>query len=263
VKKRTKTRSSTSSDISDRFIDVKEIPVYVKALIYGPSGTGKTTFMGSFPKPLLVIDCRDMGTKSIRTAPDTKVLSVTSWNDIEEAYWYLKNNPTKFKSVIWDTITQAQDLCMKKVKGQTLESASGKTTRNAWGEVGEMMKSWILLFRDLDMHVGFTAQDRLKSNEEETEDDMMVPQVGPFASPSVVKILNAAVDVIGYSFIREIEVKKTNPKTKKIKTSIETQYCLRVGPHSRYITKIRNEAGKEYPHIVVNAKYDDILKIIL
>lgn len=253
----------SSDDISSRFIDVQEIPIFVKALVYGPSGTGKTTFMGSFPKPLLILDCRDKGTKSIRTSPDTKVLSVTSWSDIEETYWYLKENPHVFKSVVWDTVTQAQDICMRKVKNQSLEASAGKTTRSAWGDVTELMKSWILLFRDLDMHVGFIAQDRLSGGEEEVEDGMIVPQVGPFVSPSVAKILNAAVDVIGYTFVRELEVKKKNPTTGKIKTSFETQHCLRIGPHSRYITKIRNEAGKSYPHILVNAKYEDILKIIL
>jgi len=265
VKKRSTTIGSNSggkfANLEKRIVSVDEVPIYLKVCAYGRTGTGKTHLLGTFPKPLLVLDFRDKGTKTIRSRDDTKVIQVTSWDDVEELYWYLVENPRGYKSVGWDTTTQAQDLVLSKIKGPR----GGSTSRRVWGDVSELMKTWILNYRDLEMNVCFTAQDRISSTDDEDIDDEgeLIPEVGPYVIPSVAKILNAAVDIEGNTYIREVEKTVKNRKTKKTKTIYVPQYCMRIGPHSRFITKIRKdpEVDGDIPRLIIDPSYDKLLKI--
>src|SRR5512139_789011 len=114
-----KTATATApSDIESKIIPVNEVPVYLKVLVYGRSGTGKTTFIGTAPKPLLILDVREQGTTSIRSREDTFVLRLEEWDELEEIYWYLAGSgKDRFKTVAIDTVTPLQDLALKKVTG--------------------------------------------------------------------------------------------------------------------------------------------------
>lgn len=262
TKKRKRPNSSPKSDtstinIEDRIKPVEEIDDYLKSLFYGRSGTGKTTIAGTFPTPHLLLDVRDKGTKSIKKVPGIKVFQVESWNDFEEIYWYLYNNPTKYKTVTIDTVTQLQDLCLQKVKNSTEAS---KTSRQAWGEVGELMKAWIIRYRDLPLHVNFLAQPRTDTEDNDSEE--LVPEMGAGVSPATQKILHAAVDIIGYTFIRETE-KKIKTKEGKTKITNIEEYCLRLGPHPIMATKFRKDKNLKtpVPSVMVNANFEELYEL--
>src|SRR5690554_76072 len=94
VKKAKKTANpSDGLDLleSGRIVPIGESSEWVSMVVYGRSGTGKTTFIGTMPKPLLVLDINDRGTASIKAQPDTYVMEVTSWDEVEEVYWYLQS----------------------------------------------------------------------------------------------------------------------------------------------------------------------------
>ena len=137
------------------------------------------------------------------------VLDVETWESFEEAYWWLKQNPTKYKTVVIDTITQLQQIVVEEIGGRKAEKAGkaagdwGTMTKGDWGEVSSRLKTWITNYRDLPMEVVFLAQDRVFNvDEEENQDGMIDPEVGPRLSPSVNSHLCAAVSVIGNTFIR-------------------------------------------------------------
>lgn len=255
-------------DFENSLVNVADIEDFLKFLVYGRSGTGKTTILGSLPKPLLYLDVKDKGTKSIKNTEGIVVKQIKNWEDFETAYWYLKSHSDKYKSVVIDTVTQLQDVCLKKVKrvkgSEDDEGLVSKTSRQAFGEASEMMKTWIINYRDLPMVVGFAAQDRLKASDEESDDmDVLIPEVGPYVMPSIAKILNAAVDIIGQAFVREVEKKVKNKETGKIKTISTVEYCLRVGPHPIFTTKFRRDPSikGEIPNIIVNATCGKLIKI--
>lgn len=244
------------SDIESRIIPVTEVPVFLKVLVYGRSGSGKTTFIGTCPKPLLVLDVREQGTTSIRSREDTFVLKIEDWDELEEVYWYLAGpGKDRFKTVAIDTVTPLQDLALKKVTGDE----GGVISRRSWGEAASMMKTWIMAFRDLPLHVIFTAQDRETSNDE-IEDDSILPEVGPYVMPSVAKILNASVGIIGQVYIRETtEIVDNTPQSR-------VNYCMRIGPHSRYLTKLRRDptlSGAKMPGSVINPTFNKLMKLSL
>src|SRR5271157_1411445 len=88
---------------------------FIVALFWGKTKTGKTTLGASFEKPLLLIDVRERGTKSIEGIAGISVYPLESWDDFEQIYYYLANSNHGFKTVVIDTLTQLQDLALEKV----------------------------------------------------------------------------------------------------------------------------------------------------
>lgn len=242
------------SKIKDKIKPVDEILFVVSMLVYGRSGTGKTTFSTSFPKPILLIDVREEGTDSVRNVEGVDVISVTEWDDIERLYWYLESGKSKYKSVIIDTITQCQDLAVAKI---LKEENKDFVTQPVWGRVAGLMKQWIVNYRDLPLNSLFIAQDRTSQLELDAEEDQLIPEIGPQVIPSVAKTLNAAVKVIGQSYIYEVAKRL---KSGKIKRTIE--FRLRVGPHPYYTTKIRKPKNAKIPEFLKDPSYDDVVTIM-
>lgn len=219
---------------------------------------------GSFPTPIFYMDVRDKGTKSIKkmqAGKNSKVFRVTSWADLQEAYWYLNANPGKFKTVVLDTVTQLQDLCLKYAKGGG--EGISKTSQQKWGDVAEQMKTWIMNFRDLPMHVVYVCQDRLDSSDGNLDDDGdLNPEIGPAVIPSVGKILAACVDIIAQTFIRETVKKKK--VAGKVKSEEVIEFCARIGPHPIYLTKFRLDKSSPVtvPPILIDPTYDKFMELL-
>jgi hypothetical protein len=250
------TKNNTDfSNIQDRIVGVSETLGSVSMVIYGRSGTGKTTIASSFPKPILFLDIKEEGTDSIADFSDDeiKVLPVESWDDIEQIYWFLESGNHNFKSVIIDTVTQMQDVCMK---GQLQEAGKDFASQQIWGNVAGLMKTWTMNFRDLPMQVAFLAQDRVHETDSDDDEEEIDPSVGPRLSPSVAATLNAAVKVIGYTYIQEV-VKKSTTGISRSK-----EYRLRVGPHPYYITKIRKPKNKDCPEYIPDPTFDKIIDVM-
>lgn len=233
---------------------------------YGRAGTGKTTLAATWPKPILYLDIRDEGTDSIADIEGVDVKEITSFEEVEDVYWWLIQNPTKYKTVVWDTVTMLQQIIVEEISSsKNLKGKAagdwGTMTKQDWGTVASGMKTWITNFRDLPMEVIFLAQDRVfNAGEDDDAEGILDPEVGPRLSPSVMSHLCAAVDVIGNTFVRErIIKKKVDGRTK---TTRRIEYCLRLGPTSTYITKIRKPKSVELPTFLVDATYEDIIDVI-
>jgi AAA domain len=234
--------------------------------IYGRSGSGKTTFSGTFPAPILLLDFRDRGTDSVKEVKDLHVMEIEDWEEIEEVYLYLVKNPTKYKTVVFDTITQMQGIAMEHVLAKKKKRVNtnlgdwGTMTMREWGDVAALMKEKITSFRDLPLEVAFLAQERLRKEDGDDDDDMLVPEVGPALTPSVASHLNASVSIIGNTFIRVRRkvVKKEGKKTEHD----EMRYCLRLGAHSIYTTKVRKPRDIEVPSFIENPIHKDVVDIL-
>lgn len=253
---------SLEGDIASRITPVAKITKPYKMVVYGRSGTGKTTFAASFPTPSLLIDCNDRGTDSVVDVKGLEVLPARNMTDIDQVYWLLEANKRGYKTVIIDTVSMLQEFATKEVlieDGKDEEKAGqwGSMTKRHWGEVSSKLKSIIHRFRDLEMHVIFIAQDRTFSGEgEEGEEGQIAPEVGPRLMPSVASVMNAAVDFIGNTFVRE-QISTIKIGTKK-KTKSKIQYSMRIGPHASYITKVRKPKGVEVPRYIVDPTFQKL-----
>ena len=84
-----------------------------------------------------------------------------------------------------------------------------------------------------------------------------MPSVGPRLMPSVASALNAAVKIIGNTMIREQVEKKAGGKVKRT-----VSYCLRIGPHAYYATKIRQPKGSYVPDILEDPSYNALVSLM-
>lgn len=239
-------------NLADRVKPVAEMTTGLSALFYGRSGTGKTTLSSTFPKPMLLLDINEKGTDSISDVEGVDVLSLQDWNDFEDVYWWVLDQ--KYKTIVIDAISSLQDYAIEKVRG-----GDGPISKRTWGEASGLMKTWIVNYRDLidrELNVVFLAHDRV-SESEETEDGEMLPSVGPRVMPSVASVLTASVQLIGNTFIKE-EVNRK--KLGKLERNVD--YCLRIGPHAFYETKIRQPKAVEAPAILRDPTYSKIFSLI-
>lgn len=266
VKKRKKKRTSESTErgnIMSRIKPVSEGDEFLTSLYYGRSGTGKTTLAATYPKNIILLDFKDRGVDSIKDVKGIDILAMDNWSDVEDIYWAINRNPERYKSIVLDTVAGMQNLAIAKVKEDNNIDESESISRRGWGEVAGLMNTWLMNFRDLPMHVVFLAPDRIKNNATEDEDEevqpeegRLEPEVGPAVIPSVARSLNAAVKVIGNTYIRQRQ------KVKEGKVVEITGYMVRVGPHPYYITKIRSPKKFRTPGSILDPSYDKILKVM-
>jgi phage nucleotide-binding protein len=263
--KRLQRADQTSEELPvKRVSEIKNARSYV---IYGRSGTGKTTFAASFPKPLLYIDVMDRGTDSISDIEGIDVYEATSIEDVEKAYWWIVKNPKKYKTVVIDTVSQLQSLAVEEFAGNKPQKGNkragdwGSMRKQDWGEISGVLKQILINFRDLKMNVVFIAQDRTFNITDDDEEVTGIdPEVGPALMPSVVKTLNAAVSVIANTFIQSsIKTKEINGK--KVKKRV-TRYCLGVGPDQYFTRKFRKNKGVELPEYISDPTYEDLMDLV-
>ena len=229
------------------FLD-KSRDINLKVVIYGKPGTGKTTIASTFPKPLILLDLKENGWVGVKDVKGLDPVRVKDWESFQEAYWYLQENKDGYKTVVIDTVSAVQDLVLDYIA----RKRKVKLTKKDWGEIASLLKPFITQFRDLDMNVIFIAHEKVFNVEEDDQAEGIDPSVGPKLMQSVASTMNAAVDIIGQSFIRE----------KKINDKNYMQYCLRVGPHPYYITKIRKPKDSEVVSVLVDPTYKDLLDLI-
>lgn len=232
--------------------------------IYGRAGSGKTTLASTFPKPLLLLDINDRGTDSISDVKGVDVMEIKTEDDLEDVYYFLKEGKHKYRTVVFDTITELQKIIVNAVGSNKKNKEAGdwgSMTRKQWGEVSGTMNKWISDFRDLPLETVFIAQERVRgSGDEEGDDNQITPEVGPAVMPSIATTLNAAVNVVGNCFIRSRRKTKEVRGKKVVKE--EMVYCLRVGPNPVYITKIRKPRKTEAPGYVEDPTFEDIMAIV-
>jgi len=271
TKKTTRTRQSAPESLPT--VPVDELEQERSWVFYGRTGTGKTTLLGTFPKPILLLDINDRGTGSIKGYGDEiQVLSCHDWQDFEDAYWYLVAHPEEYATFGIDTITELQELAIKKhlrEVGKDTDRAGdwGTMSRGDWGDVAAFMKRWITDIRNLSdksgIEVVFNAQDRIFGNEDEDYDESeeLNPEVGARLSPSVRAHLNSMCSNIGNTYVRRRQkvVKLRGGKRKK---KTVNEYCLRIGPSPVYDTKMRKPKEIELPDFLIDPSYEELRALI-
>lgn len=245
-----KLKRPSRSNVLDGIRPVSEVEEKVTMVLYGRSGTGKTTFSGTFPKPILLVDIKEGGTSPLKKVKSIDVLHIEEWKSLNDLPYELADS--KYKSIVIDSISMAQTL-----RVQEMLRSSGKNlmTQQNWGEVGGDLQRLILTLRDLPQHILFIAHDRTINSQEEGQ-DQLEPEVGPALIPSVSRVLCGAVSVVGNSFIKEVK-KKDGSKIRK-----EMQYRLRLGPHAYYLTKVRTPDPSNVPASIVDPTFDKLVEVI-
>lgn len=134
---------------------------FIKMLVYGESGAGKTTLVPTLPNVIAI--SAEGGFLSIADS-DIPYIEVSTIEDLEEAYDFVTNSKEAqaFESVALDSISEVAEVVLSNEKGNS------KDGRAAYGEMNDKMAKVIRAFRDIpDRHVYFSAKmDKTKDEEE-------------------------------------------------------------------------------------------------
>lgn len=170
-----------------------ELPAYVNQLIYGPSGAGKTTYLGTAPR-LLLIDVEQGTTALAAQGVAVDVWTVTEFEEIWEVYQYLREHPEEYDSVGIDSYTDLCAKCLESVVDEAEERDSRRLTDVAelrdHGRVTIKMAKVLRRFRDLPINLIIICTER-QPNERQ-------PKIGPNLPESLTLQAIAYMDQIGY-----------------------------------------------------------------
>jgi len=189
-------------------MNIKKLVDYPEArsvLIYGNSGTGKTTAAASSPGPILYIDAEAGLTGLSRGIKDVDFLNVTKVDDIRQAYLELTKDikQNKYKTIVIDSLTEIVYKIQKEITG----GKSGKQlTIGEWGQIisqaEELVRAYLDFPRLHGVNLVITALSQDKADDETL---VKVPAMPGKDLPYKVMSL---VDAVLYSFTRTTEGKQ-------------------------------------------------------
>jgi AAA domain len=210
-----------------------------KILIYGRNKKGKTTFgISAGIENTLVLD-PEYGTSKMKIK-DPHVWPIERWEDIEEAYQYLRLGDHPYTWAVVDGLTKMSNMALNYVMRQAEEKDLGRqpgmVQQRDYGKAGELLKAMLNNFYNLHtLGVIFTAQERMiegvDSEEDEDSEDVAAMYV-PDLPKGARSAANSIVDVIGR--IYTVKVQHTDG-------SMKTQRRLWLSDSDKYDTGYRSE----------------------
>lgn len=195
------------AQIEAKMMKASEQPDFVRMIVYGSPGVGKTFFTATAYD---VPECREVliGDADRRTAfvkrhyPEIYILPIESVEDTNALYWYAKQREGTIKTITIDTLTMTQKIFMKRIlKDKHTKNPSRYDPDVAqledWGKNTEQMRNILLTFRDLKMNVIFVIHSS-KDKDESTGQILTNIALTPKLSIDACGL----VDIIGYMYTK-------------------------------------------------------------
>jgi len=246
----------------------------VRMLLYGQSGTGKTTFAATFPGPIRWFICsggdKPGELRSINTPEYRKKIHPTIIRNSDDLRASLESDTGEYATTVLDHASGLADLHLREVLGIDSLPAQkqwGIAQQQQWGEVALRCKECFRALLNLPGNVVIIAQERIfGGGDEQGVADSITPTVGAALIPSVTGWLNPACDYVVQTFKRPVMIEKAvsigGKKTVQRQRGKGVEYCLRTGPHDVMMTKFRLPKGSPLPEEIVDPDYSKVLAVI-
>lgn len=254
-------------------------------MIFGDSGTGKTTLWGTFPGPILAYICTSLETSGELISLDTPEMRakidsrlITNLTQFQEDINAV--DLSRYKTIVLDHGTALQDLVIKEhmgledipvIKARKAEKGEswGVVPRAEWTEINTIMGKILRKILNAKCNVVIVLQEKIFKGKEDIPQaaDVIKPAIGGALSPGTMQWLNPACNYIVQTFKRpkmvttvyEHEGEKV-PMQERVKG---VEYCLRLEEHDIITTKFRRPMGKiQVPDVIVNPTYSKIMAVI-
>lgn len=190
-------------------------PKRVRCMVYGESGSGKTVFAATWNEPIF-LDLDD-GMASI-THPVARI-GISGWQELQEAYMYLKFSEHKFKTVVVDSLNESQWHSMQNVINNfpaIRRSYDNLPSMSDYGKALDDFDKFVRVMRALPMNVVFIAQLAKRDDPEE----MARPQ---FTGKATAENIARMMDVIGFLY----KMDSTDPIKPRIMTFDDSRYVVK------------------------------------
>lgn len=179
---------------------------WVKMLLYGCAGIGKTVFASTAPSPL-ILDCEG-GLLSV-VDKNVDYISIKQWSDIKDVFMEIVADKIPNETIIIDSLTELSKKSMDYLlgavgKGQTsAQSEKILPTMQDWLKNIEEVRRLVRAFRDLQKHIIMTCLIRDEKNE----------VTGSVSRKPSVSAKSLADDIVGYfDVVGYMETDKDNKR---------------------------------------------------
>lgn len=175
---------------------------YMNCLVFGPSGNGKTFFLGTAQddprtSPGLFLDWEG-GVSTLKDRPDLDIIKITKWDDFKDVISTLRGGNHDYKSILVDSITEANiGSLLSQLDGSRKRAIENLLEPGDYGIALVLMRRLLRDLRDLPIHFFATALSM-------TDTD---PRIGAVQKPSLVGALKdeapGIFDAVTYLAITE------------------------------------------------------------
>jgi len=165
----------------------------IRMLIYGEPGAGKTTLIGTAPRPVLVIDFEAGADIRLAGQENIDILTIYSYKELKSALPWIKAQ-TEYKTVAFDGFSVFVSQLMREILE---ERGKPSPTYYEWGLLTQRTKEIILALLKPTAHTIFTALEKKR------EDNGKLVWKGPDLSRKIRETLRAIVDLEGVIWVEE------------------------------------------------------------
>ena len=221
---------------------------------YGKSGSGKTAFIGGFPKPLLYIQFGDDGSGTLEGIEGIKIIRPESFTELKDILLELRKDKV-YKTVACDTFS----LLVEEWIDANAAKKNKRMSQQMWGDLKTDASELIREFKGiakLGKEVVLTCHevnDGIEGMEEE-----ILPEVRPSMNKGVRTYLEGMAN-FGIHMVVKQKDKPQDDGT--VKTTYI--YGAHIGPNPYYWTKTQKPPSMKIPSFVPNLTYTKLKNRLL
>ncbi len=232
---------------------ISDLPSGKLVVIYGRSGSGKTWFGGSFPKPLLYLKIGDDGGNTIKKVDGIFVHEIETVGKLKMALEECIKDK-KYATVFVDTFS----LLVNEWKNENIISKSKKMTQQAWGDLLSDTEECIRIAHKLSLKKWVI----LSCHEATDAIDGMEDELLPDVRASVSKGARTYLEGMANYGIHTIKIQKEvdNPKTGE--TELRVKFAAEIGPNPYYWTKLQVDPSIKVPKRIINPTFDKLMQVV-
>jgi len=243
--------------------DLEEEQGFLKLLIFGESGVGKTVLASTAAlvpsmSPMLFLNIEGGLLSAQKQAPRLKLpkgsiksLRLNKFLDIEPIYNTLADSEHSFRTVVIDSLTELQKCSMEQIMRDVARKDATRDldipAQRDWGKTIEQIRRVVRGFRDLDMHVIMTCL--AKEDKDELTGEV---KVRPDLPGKLAGQVPAFFDEVFYMY----NAVKEDPKNEN--ANIVTRHLLTANA-GKYIGKDRSG---NLPLMLENPTLEDVVGYI-
>lgn len=215
---------------------LQETEEYIKLLLYGTPGVGKTTFCGHSPKPLFVDF--EASTDVLRHTKGMEDIKVLRPKRMQEVLDIIPDLPkSEFETIVFDTISSWQDFQLEEHMVEVEKKSSGRQSRHLplfqdFRISTQVFKEIFRQLQNMPINVVLIAHDKEITRKREDGTDVVVgirPELTPRLNDSVMRLINIAAYYtqeanIKGEYTRKLYVNSTNLIRAKNRLGIMEQY---------------------------------------